>query len=294
MTSDRWTSADIPDQTGRRFIVTGANSGLGEVTARALGAAGADVLLACRDTAKGEKVARSIGPRAHVRALDLADLESVRAFAHRVESVDVLVNNAGVMALPLRRTADGFEMQIGTNHLGHFALTGLLLNKITDRVVTMASGLHRIGRIELDDLNYERRRYRRWAAYGQSKLANLMFAYELDRRLASAGSDVKSLAAHPGYARTNLQSHTESIQDAVMGIGGRLFAQSAEAGALPELYAATSPDVTSGLYIGPDGPSELRGHPTIVGSSARSRDRAVASALWAKSEDLTGVPFPVR
>nr|WP_296767927.1 oxidoreductase [Rhodococcus sp. (in: high G+C Gram-positive bacteria)] len=291
MSHDHWTSADITDQTGRRFIVTGANSGLGEVTARALGAAGADVVLACRDTTKGDAVARSIGPRAHVRWLDLADLESVRAFAHTVDSVDVLINNAGVMAVPFRHTADGFEMQFGTNHLGHFALTGLLYEKITDRVVTMSSGLHQIGRIHLDDLNYERRRYRRWAAYGQSKLANLMFALELDRRLAAAHSGVKSVAAHPGYATTNLQGRTESFQDSLMSVGGRFVAQTAEMGALPELYAATSPEVTGGLYIGPDGRSELRGYPTIVGPNGRARDRAVASALWDKSERLTGVRF---
>lgn len=291
MAADRWTEADIDDQTGRRFIVTGANSGLGEVTARALGNAGADVVLACRDTAKGDAVARSIGPRAHVRRLDLADLASVRSFAHTVETVDVLINNAGVMALPFRRTADGFEMQFGTNHLGHFALTGLLQNKITDRVVTMSSGAHQIGRIHLDDLNYDRRRYRRWPAYGQSKLANLMFALELDRKLVARGSTVKSVAAHPGYASTNLQSRTESIQDSLMSIGNSLIAQSARMGALPSLYAATSPEVTGGLYIGPDGRTELRGYPTIVGSSARSRDRATASALWDLSEKLTGVTY---
>ena len=292
MTPDhRWTAKDLGDLTGRKFIVTGANSGLGEVTARALGNAGADVLLACRDTAKGDAVARSIGPRAHVRRLDLADLESVRSFANTVDSVDVLINNAGVMAVPFRRTADGFEMQFGTNHLGHFALTGLLASKVTDRVVTMSSGLHRIGRIHLDDPNYERRPYRRWLAYGQSKLANLMFALEFDRRLAAAGSELKSVAAHPGYARTNLQGRTESFQDTVMAIGGKMLAQSAEMGALPELYAATSPEVTSGLYIGPDGRSEQSGYPTIVGPSSRARDRAVASALWSKSEELTGVRF---
>ncbi|MDJ0396659.1 oxidoreductase [Rhodococcus sp. G-MC3] len=292
MSADQWTSKDIADQSGRRFIVTGANSGLGEVTARALGAAGADVVLACRDTTKGDAVARSIGARAHVRWLDLADLDSVRSFAHTVESVDVLINNAGVMAVPFRHTAQGFEMQFGTNHLGHFALTGLLLNKITDRVVTMSSGAHQIGRIHLDDLNYERRRYRRWAAYGQSKLANLMFALELDRRLAAAGSAVKSVAAHPGYASTNLQGRTESFQDSLMSIGNSFLAQTADMGALPELYAATSPDVTGGTYIGPDGRSELRGYPTVVRSSGRARDRAVASALWDKSEKLTGVRFP--
>ncbi|WP_037165128.1 oxidoreductase [Rhodococcoides fascians] len=287
-----WTTSDIPDQTGRRFIVTGANSGLGEVTARALGAAGADVVLACRDTGRGDEVARSIGPRAHVRRLDLADLSSVRTFAHTVDTVDVLINNAGVMALPERRTADGFEMQFGTNHLGHFALTGLLIEKITDRVVTMSSGLHRIGRIHLDDLNYSRRPYRRWPAYGQSKLANLMFALDLDRRLTAANSAIKSIAAHPGYATTNLQGQTESVQDAFLSVGNRIVAQSADMGALPELYAATSPEVTGGLYIGPGGRQELRGYPTIVAPSRPARDRAVQEALWDRSERLTGVRFP--
>lgn len=287
----RWTASDIPDQTGRRFIVTGANSGLGEATARALGAAGADVVLACRNTAKGDAVARSIGARAHVRELDLADLASVRSFAHTVESVDVLINNAGVMAVPYRRTVDGFEMQFGTNHLGHFALTGLLLDKISDRVVTMSSTAHKLGSLDLGDLNYERRRYWRWAAYGQSKLANLSFALELDRRLTAGGMAVKSLAAHPGFARTELGAHTDSIQDAAMKIGGALIAQSAEMGALPALYAASSPELAGGLYIGPDGLFEQRGYPKIVAPTAAAQDPSVAAALWEKSEQLTGVRF---
>ncbi|MGH3804732.1 MAG: oxidoreductase, partial [Pseudonocardiaceae bacterium] len=259
----KWTASDIVDQSGRTFVVTGANSGLGEVAARALGKAGAHVVLACRNTHKGEVVARSIGDNAEVRRLDLSDLASVREFAAGVDSVDVLVNNAGVMAVPQRKTADGFEMQIGTNHLGHFALTGLLLDKITDRVATMSSAAHQAGTIHLDDLNWEHRKYNRWSAYGQSKLANLLFTYELQRRLAAAGSPVKAVAAHPGYASTNLQAHTESVQDKLMAVGNRIFAQSAEMGTLPMLFAATAPDVIGGSYIGPDGLFEQRGHPKV-------------------------------
>ncbi|ABG96678.1 MULTISPECIES: oxidoreductase [Rhodococcus] len=290
----KWTASDIVDQSGRTFVVTGANSGLGEVAARALGKAGAHVVLACRNTHKGEVVARSIGDNAEVRRLDLSDLASVREFAAGVESVDVLVNNAGVMAVPQRTTADGFEMQIGTNHLGHFALTGLLLDKITDRVATMSSAAHQAGTIHLDDLNWERRKYNRWSAYGQSKLANLLFTYELQRRLSAAGSPVKAVAAHPGYASTNLQAHTESVQDKLMAVGNRIFAQSAEMGALPMLYAATAPDVIGGSYIGPDGLFEQRGHPKVVGSNKKSRDEHTAGALWSLSEDLTGVEFTFR
>ncbi|MGV9862125.1 oxidoreductase [Rhodococcus koreensis] len=287
----KWTASDIVDQSGRTFVVTGANSGLGEVAARALGKAGAHVVLACRNTHKGEVVARSIGDNAEVRRLDLSDLASVREFAAGVDSVDVLVNNAGVMAVPQRKTADGFEMQIGTNHLGHFALTGLLLGKITDRVATMSSAAHQAGTIHLDDLNWEHRKYNRWSAYGQSKLANLLFTYELQRRLAAAGSPVTAVAAHPGYASTNLQAHTESVQDKLMAVGNRIFAQSAEMGALPMLFAATAPGVIGGSYIGPDGLFEQRGHPRVVGSNKKSRDEQTAKGLWSLSEDLTGVEY---
>jgi NAD(P)-dependent dehydrogenase (short-subunit alcohol dehydrogenase family) len=286
-----WTARDIPDQTGRTFVVTGANSGLGEVTARELAAHGASVVLACRDVAKGEAAAASMSGEVEVRRLDLADLSSVRAFADGIDSLDVLVNNAGVMALPHRTTADGFEMQFGTNHLGHFALTGLLLPRLRDRVVTVSSAAHRIGRIALDDLNWQTRRYSRWAAYGQSKLANLMFAYELQRRLDRAGSALRSLAAHPGYAATELQTKTESIQDKVMAFGNRLFAQSAEMGALPSLFAATVPDVPGGAFYGPDGFMQQVGYPHRVGSSAASRDEDTAAALWDASEKLTGISY---
>jgi NAD(P)-dependent dehydrogenase (short-subunit alcohol dehydrogenase family) len=288
----KWTAADIPDQAGRTVVVTGANSGIGAVAARELARAGARVVLACRDTARGEAAAAGMPGAVEVRRLDLADLASVREFAGGLGGeVAVLVNNAGVMAVPKRTTADGFEMQIGTNHLGHFALTGLLLDRVTDRVVTVSSGAHNLGRIRLDDLNWERGRYRRWHAYGQSKLANLLFTYELQRRLAEAGSPVRAVAAHPGYAATNLQSHTESVQDRLMRLSNRIMAQSGEMGALPTLYAATVPDLPGGSYVGPDGLFEQRGHPKIVGSSAASRDLGTARRLWELSEKLTGVGF---
>jgi NAD(P)-dependent dehydrogenase (short-subunit alcohol dehydrogenase family) len=286
----KWTAANIPDQDGRTVVITGANSGIGAITARELARAGARVIIACRDTAKGAAAAATMPGTVEVRTLDLADLSSVRAFADGVPELDVLINNAGVMALPLRRTADGFEMQIGTNHLGHFALTGLLLDRIRDRVVTVASGAHRAGRIRLDDLNWERGRYQRWLAYGQSKLANLLFTYELQRRLSAAGSSIRALAAHPGYASTNLQSHTESIQDRIMAIGNRLLAQSADMGALPTLHAAVV-DLPGGTYIGPDGRFEQSGHPKIVTSNAASRNTDTAARLWDLSERLTGVTY---
>ena len=286
-----WTASDIPDQTGRTFIVTGANSGLGKATATQLAAHGASVILACRNVAKGEQAAAQMTGNVEVRSLDLADRASVRRFADGVDRVDVLVNNAGVMALPHRTTADGFEMQFGTNHLGHFALTGQLLPKLTSRVVTLSSGAHRVGKIVLLDLNWENRRYSRWGAYGQSKLANLMFAYELQRRLTAAGSPLLSVAAHPGYAATELQTKTESFQDRIMAIGNRLLAQSADMGALPTLFAATVPDVTGGAFYGPDGLAQQRGYPHQVSSTKSSMDERVASELFDISEKFTGVTF---
>jgi NAD(P)-dependent dehydrogenase (short-subunit alcohol dehydrogenase family) len=289
----KWTSANIPDQTGRTVLVTGANSGLGVVTATELARAGAHVVVACRDTAKGERAAAAMPGSTEVRRLDLADLASVREFAAGMGEIAVLVNNAGVMATPLRRTTDGFELQIGTNHLGHFALTGLLLDRITDRVVTVSSSGHRMGHIRFDDLNWDHGRYSRWGAYGQAKLANLLFTYELQRRLAAAGSRRSAMAAHPGYAATNLQSHTESIQSTMMGLSNRVFAQSAQMGALPTLYAATVADLPGGSYVGPDGWFEQRGYPKIVQSSSRSHDTATAERLWTLSENLTGVTFEI-
>ncbi|MEV1295299.1 oxidoreductase [Pseudonocardia sp. NPDC049635] len=289
-----WTTDDIPPQQGRTVIVTGATSGLGLETARALVRAGARVVLAVRDTTKGDDVAGELGGAASVRRLDLADLTSVREFAAGVEGpVDVLVNNAGLMAVPQARTADGFEMQLGVNFLGHFALTGLLVDRITDRVVTLSSQMHRTGRIDLDDLNFERRRYGRWTAYSQSKLACLMFAYELEHRFVAAGSRLRSVAAHPGYASTQLQGRTESFQDAVLRVANRVVAQPAAAGALPGLFAATVPDVPGGTYIGPGGFGEVRGNPRPVGSSAASHDRRMQRALWERAEELTKVGFPM-
>jgi NAD(P)-dependent dehydrogenase (short-subunit alcohol dehydrogenase family) len=294
MTSTGWTAADLPSQKGRIFIVTGANSGIGLPTARALAEAGAHVVLAVRDAAKGETVAASIAGDTEVRRLDLADLASVRAFADAWQGdVDVLINNAGVMRTPERRTADGFELQIGTNHLGHFALTNLLLRHVTDRVVTVSSGAHRGGSISLDDLNWQRRRYQRWAAYQQSKLANLLFTLELQRRLTAAGSPIRALAAHPGYAATNLQFRSErGIEDRVMGVANRLFAQTDEAGARPTLFAA-SQDLPGASYVGPDGFAGQRGYPTLVGRTAAASDVEMAKRLWTLSEELTGVGFPL-
>lgn len=283
-----WTVADMSDQRERTVIVTGANSGLGAETTRALAAAGAKVILACRDLDKGRAVADTVGGATEVRRLDLADLASIRAFADGLDGkVDVLINNAGVMAVPKGTTADGFERHIGTNHLGPFALTGLLADRVRDRVVTVSSGLHRLGRIN-DDLNWEHRRYQRWLAYGQSKLANLLFAYEYQRRLTAAGRRTISVAAHPGVAATEGQRRDTSLQGKVLAGGA---AQSPEMGALPILYAATAPEVEGGVCIGPDGFMQRHGHPTVVKTSRRSTDAERAARLWEKSELLTGVHY---
>jgi NAD(P)-dependent dehydrogenase (short-subunit alcohol dehydrogenase family) len=294
MPNSKWTSADLPNLDGRTFVITGANSGIGLVAARALAGAGARVVLAVRNAAKGEEAARTISGATEVRALDLADLSSVRSFAESWDGeLDVLINNAGVMDVPEQRTKDGFEMQIGTNHLGHFALTNLLLPNITDRVVTVSSGAHRTGRIRLDDLNWEKGNYQRWRAYGQSKLANLLFTLELQRRLDEAGSKLRALAAHPGYAATNLQSRTQNIvQNTIMAITNKLLAQSEEMGALPTQYAATQ-DLPGGSYVGPDGFQEQRGHPALASRSAAAKDAETAKQLWTLSEELTGVSFPL-
>jgi NAD(P)-dependent dehydrogenase (short-subunit alcohol dehydrogenase family) len=293
-TSSRWTASDMPTLAGRTVVVTGANSGLGLVAARELGRAGARVIIAVRDTAKGETAAATVPGTVEVRRLDLADLASIRSFASAWQGdIDVLVNNAGVMAVPLQRTKDGFELQIGTNHLGHFALTNLLLQHVRERVVTLSSFAHRTGKIHLDDLNWERRRYGRWTAYGQSKLANLLFTLELQRRLAEAGSPVIAVAAHPGYAATNLQSHTGSgLQNTFMAVTNRVLAQSAEMGALPTLFAATQ-ELAGASYVGPGGLQELRGHPALAGRSGAAWDAQTARRLWEVSEELTGVQFPL-
>jgi NAD(P)-dependent dehydrogenase (short-subunit alcohol dehydrogenase family) len=287
---------DIPDMSGTTVIVTGASSGIGLETAKALAAAGARVVLAVRDPARGAAAAAGMTGATEVRPLNLASLDSVRAFARDwTGPVDLLINNAGVMIPPLSRTPEGFELQFGTNHLGHFALTNLLLPGITaaGRVVTVSSGAHRGGRMDFDDPNWEHRRYRRWRAYSQSKLANLLFTTELQRRLTEAGSKVRATAAHPGYAATNLQSHSGSrFWDISMGtLGNRLLAQDAAGGALPTLYAATA-DIPGDSFAGPGGFAGLRGAPKLVGRSGRARDPAAGRRLWTLSEQLTGVSFP--
>lgn len=302
--SAKWDAGNIPDQSGRTAIVTGANSGLGLVTATELARHGATVVLACRNAEKGASAVREIeaaapGASVALARLDLGSLASVREFAERFsadhDALDLLVNNAGVMAPPRRETADGFELQIGTNLLGHFALTGLLLTRMEGRddarVVTLSSNAHKMGRIKLDDLQ-STRRYTRWGAYGQSKLADLMFALELDRRLRAGGSTVKSVAAHPGYAATNLQFAAPPLLDRIVMRGANLLlAQSAELGALPSLYAATEPGLEGGSYVGPDGLGEMRGHPHVVSTSRAARDEQTAERLWSAAEQLTGVSF---
>lgn len=290
-----WTAADLPSFAGRIVIVTGANSGLGAVTARELARRGATLIMAVRDIRKGEKAALQIrgtqtGP-VEVRSLDLQNLASVREFAEGVDKVDVLINNAGIMAAPYRQTVDGFESQIGTNHLGHFALTNLLLPKLTDRVVTVSSMGHWPGRINLDDLNWERRRYSPWLAYSQSKLANLLFTSELQRRLAAAGSPLRALAAHPGYSHTNLQGASgRKLGDAMMSAVTRVMATDADFGARQTLYAA-SQDLPGDTFVGPRFGQMGRTQP--VARSRAARDPKMAAALWELSEQLTGTKFPL-
>jgi NAD(P)-dependent dehydrogenase (short-subunit alcohol dehydrogenase family) len=302
MTSN-WTAENIPDLTGKIAIVTGANSGIGYEMARALAGKEATVILACRNKDKGDAAVRQITQeypeaKAELMQLDLAGLASVRRFAdefaNHCDRLDILINNAGIMRTPFGKTADGFELQFGTNHLGHFALTGLLLDIIIRthkaRVITVSSGGERFGKIDFDNLNAEKG-YDGGGAYGQSKLANLLFTYELQRRFEGTGVDAIAAAAHPGWTVTNLQVHWRMLRVLNPFIG-----QKPEMGALPALYAATAPDVQGGDYYGPDGWFELRGHPTKVQSSDRSHDAAVAAKLWAVSEELTGVRYhwPVR
>jgi NAD(P)-dependent dehydrogenase (short-subunit alcohol dehydrogenase family) len=286
-----WTAADLADQHGRTVIVTGANSGLGAEATRALARAGARVIMACRDLDRARAVADTIDGDTEVRRLDLADLSSVRAFVDGLDGdVDVLINNAGVIAAPKGTTVDGFERNIGINHLGPFALTGLLINRVHDRVVTVTSGLHRLGRLR-EDLNWERRRYQRWLAYAQSKLANLLFAYECQRRLSAAGLGTVSVAAHPGLAATEGQRRDTSLQGRLLAGGP---AQSPGMGVLPLLYAATAPGVEGGVCVGPDGFMQRHGYPTLVASSRTSRDTALAARLWQRSELLTGVRYAIE
>jgi NAD(P)-dependent dehydrogenase (short-subunit alcohol dehydrogenase family) len=285
-----WTAADLPSFAGRTAIVTGANSGLGAVTARELARVGAQVILAVRNTGKGDTAAREMTGDVEVRQLDLQDLTSVREFASHVDSVDILVNNAGIMAVPHAVTADGFESQIGTNHLGHFALTNLLLPKVTERVVTVSSLMHYMGYLSLRDLNWTSRPYSAWLAYGQSKLANLLFTSELQRRLRAAGSKVRAVAAHPGYSHTNLQGHSgHKLGDALMSFGNRL-ATDADFGAQQTLYAI-SQDVPGDSFIGPA--FGMFGRSKPVGRSPLAKRDATAGALWELSERLTDTKFPL-
>lgn len=308
----RWGPSDIPDLSGRTAIVTGANSGIGLPTALELAAHGASVTLAVRDPNRGEAARADILRRVpaadvSVGLLDLASLASVRSFAadwstDHPEGLDLLVNNAGVMAIPRRLSADGYEMQFATNHLGHFALTGLLLPALVarprSRVVTVSSGVHWMGRMSFDDLMGERR-YQPWRAYAQSKLANLLFTTELQRRLSLNALTTIALAAHPGYSNTNLQAAGPRMSGrswmlGPMDVANRFLAQSAEMGALPTLFAATAPGLPGDTYVGPDGFMEQRGHPRIVGRAKAARDSASARRLWAESERLTGVTYPLE
>jgi NAD(P)-dependent dehydrogenase (short-subunit alcohol dehydrogenase family) len=304
--STKWTADAIPPLTGRTFVVTGANSGLGLEATRLLAGNGAHVVMTARSRVKGEAAAARIGqdvPGAslELRTLDLADLDSVRAFAAGLHDdkvgVDVLINNAGVMMAPQGETKQGFEVQFGTNHLGHFALTGLLLDLLTQgsdpRVVTVSSTFHKQGSIDFDDL-MRTKAYNPNAAYAQSKLANLLFGLELQRRLSAAGSPVRSLMAHPGYSATNLQfAGPTGWRKAIMHVGNPLFAQKAAIGVLPEVRAAVAPDVIGGQYYGSAGFFETRGYPELVQPSGRAQDPALAARLWEESEKLTGVVFPL-
>jgi len=304
----QWTVADMPNLSGKNVVVTGANSGVGYRAARAFAEKGAHVVFACRSRERAEEAVAELrqqnpGVSIEIMILDLADLASVHDFAQQYnashERLDILVNNAGLMAIPYRETVDGFEMQFGTNHLGHFALTGLLLDHLLGteaaRVVTVSSGLHRSGKVNFDDLQGAQQ-YDKRAAYSQSKLANLFFAYELQRKLAGAGQEVISVGAHPGYSATNLQHvgpnmEKSAIQRGLMTVANNLFAQSSEMGALPTLYAATAPDVNGCDYIGPGGFMNMRGYPVKERSSDASYDEADAHRLWSVSEKLTGVHY---
>jgi NAD(P)-dependent dehydrogenase (short-subunit alcohol dehydrogenase family) len=301
-----WSAADVPDQSGRVAVVTGANSGLGLETAKALAAHGATVVLACRDPKRAAVAAEVVGRqggKAELLPLDLASLDSVRAGAaelrERFDRIDLLVNNAGVMFPAYGRTADGFELQLGTNHLGHFAFTGLVLDRLLpvpgSRVVVVASLAHQFARggVNFDDLQSERR-YSRVGAYGQSKLANLLFAYELQRRLATADAGTVAVAAHPGYSSTELTRHLPAwMQPANRVLVEPLLAQPAEQGSLPSLRAATDPEAQGGQYYGPDGFQQMRGAPKLVRSTGASYDTAAQRRLWAVSQELTGVIYPV-
>ncbi|MCV7419412.1 SDR family NAD(P)-dependent oxidoreductase [Mycobacterium yunnanensis] len=285
-----WTAADLPSFAGRTVIVTGANSGLGEVTARELARVGAKVVVAVRNLDKGKAAAAGMPGDVEVRELDLQDLSSVRAFADSVDEVDVLVNNAGIMAVPLARTVDGFESQFGTNHLGHFALTNLLLPKISDRVVTVSSMLHLLGKISLKDPNWTSRPYSAWLAYGQSKLANLLFTKELQRRLDAVDSAILAVTAHPGYSATNLQGHTAGkVSGSLMSLGNKL-ATNADFGARQTLFAV-SQALPGDAFIGPK--FAMRGPTGLTSRSPLASNATTARALWELSEQLTSTKFSI-
>jgi NAD(P)-dependent dehydrogenase (short-subunit alcohol dehydrogenase family) len=304
--SSKWTAADVPDQTGRVAVITGANTGIGYEAAAVLADKGAHVVLAVRDLDKGKAAAERIrakspGANVSLRQLDLTSLDSIRTAAKEIGAahplIDLLINNAGVMYTPRSTTKDGFELQFGTNHLGHFALTGLVLGHLLpvpgSRVVTVSSNAHHImAKIHFDDLQLERG-YNRVAAYGQSKLANLMFSYQLQRRLSKAQAQTISVAAHPGGSNTELTRNLPGLIKAPVEFVWGLVAQSPEMGALPTLRAATDPSVQGGQYYGPDGLGEQRGHPKLVGSSKQSQDDELQRRLWTVSEELTGVTYPV-
>ncbi len=292
MTTDQWTPADLPDLTGRTAVVTGASGGIGLVTARELARVGARVILAVRDVAKGTAVAASMPGLTEVRALDLASLASVRAFAAGwAGDLDLLINNAGVMAAPPGLTDDAFEVHLGTNHLGPFALTNLLLPHVTGRVVTVSSVLHRQGVLDADNLMRDGLSYNAMQSYRNSKLANLLFTLELQRRLTAVGSAALAVAAHPGIARTNLTRHARGFRGVVQSLVTRAF-NDADRGALPSLFAATQ-DVPGGSFVGPDGIGHLRGYPALERPSAPALDADAARRLWVASARLTDTDFPL-
>ena len=300
MKPDTWDSRNIPEQNGRVAIVTGSNSGIGLETARVLASKGATVIIAVRNLEKGRKAAEKItgtnqNADTEIMELDLASLASVRrfvdAFKGKYARLDLLINNAGVMVPPYSKTTDGFELQFGTNHLGHFALTAslidLLKNTSGSRVVSVSSMAHKIGNIDFDDLNWDKRKYKKWQAYGDSKIANLYFTYALQRRLENGGSGPIAAAAHPGWTSTDLQRHT-GLASAL----NHIFAQNSEMGALPTLYAATAEDIKGADFVGPSGFQEMKGYPKKVESNALSQDQDIANRLWQLSEEITGVKFP--
>ncbi|MEV6392370.1 oxidoreductase [Nocardia xishanensis] len=287
-----WKPTEIPDQTGRTFVITGANGGLGAETTKVLAAKGATVVMACRNAAKAKEVAAEIPGDVRVAALDLADLTSVRAFAEQSGEIDVLVNNAGLMNIPFSRTADGFETQFGVNHLGHFALTGLLLDRVRDRVVTLASIAHKqTPKLWIDDLNYENRRYQRNLAYAQAKLANLMFARELQRRLAESGSKKRSYAVHPGVSATDLFARTETPLDHVSKPFIRLIGHAPAKAAHSTLFAATMPDADPDIYWGPTRLFGSQGPVRPSPSSRLSKNPELQRRLWSESERMTGITY---